>query len=115
MKSVSARLIEASPNKISFDKHSPFTDRSQRSAYEFKLGLRAGSWIGFIPPAVSVDRNTEQNFVSRSCNTYRRRSRNPQVSPDALRAICCIHPWSGWRVIPAKLTRRLSKWMKNKT
>src|SRR5215467_15580595 len=115
MKSVSARHNEASPNKISFDKHSPFTDRTHLSAYEFKLGLRAGSWIGFIPPAASVDRNTEQNFVSRSCDTHCRWSRNPQLSPVALRAICCIHPWSGWRVIPAKLTRRLSKWMKNKT
>jgi hypothetical protein len=43
MKSVSARRNDASPNNISFDKHSPFTDRTQRSAWEFKLGLRAGS------------------------------------------------------------------------
>jgi hypothetical protein len=32
----------------------------------------------------------------------------PQVSPVALRAICCIHAWSGCRIIPAKLTRPLS-------
>ena len=43
MKSVSARRNDDSPNKISFDKHSAFTDRTQRSACEFKLGLRAGS------------------------------------------------------------------------
>src|SRR5215475_305783 len=30
MKSVSARCNDATPNKISFDKHSPLTDRTQR-------------------------------------------------------------------------------------
>src|SRR5215469_14439723 len=104
MKSVRARRNEASPNKISFDKHSPFTDRTQRSACEFKLGLRAGSGIGFMPPAVNVARNTEHNFVSRSCNTHRADPGIPQLSPVALRAIGWIHPWSGRRLIPAKLT-----------
>jgi hypothetical protein len=37
MKLVSARRKDASPNNISFDKHLPFTDRTQRSAWEFKL------------------------------------------------------------------------------
>ena len=33
----------------------------------------------------------------------------PYSSPFALRAICCIQAWSGCRVIPARLTRRLSR------
>src|SRR5215831_14164103 len=109
MKAERTRRSEASPNKISFDKHSSFADRTHLAAYAFRFGLRAGSGIGFIPPAFSVARNNEQNFVSRSCKAYRRCSRSPQVSPVALRAICCIHTWSGCRVIPAKRTRRLSR------
>src|SRR5215471_9977541 len=59
-----------------------------------------------MPPALNVARNSEQNFVSRSCKTYRRCSSNPS-SPVALRAICCIHAWSGCRVIPARSVRKL--------
>jgi hypothetical protein len=75
----------------------------------------AGNWIGLIPPDLSVARNESQNFVSRSCSAYRLRSRFPQLSPVALRAICCIQASSGCRVIPAKQARRLSRWMKNNT
>jgi hypothetical protein len=32
---------DASPHNISFDEHSPFTDRTRVSAYAFKLGLPA--------------------------------------------------------------------------
>ena len=32
-----------SPNRISFERHSSFTDRTQRSACGFRLGLRGGS------------------------------------------------------------------------
>jgi hypothetical protein len=63
---------EASPNSTSFDKHSSFVARTHFSAYEFRFGLRAGSGIGFMPPAANVVRNCEQNFVSRSCNAYLR-------------------------------------------
>src|SRR5215831_14674746 len=110
MKAVRARRSEASPNKISFDKHSSFADRTHLSAYAFRFGLRAGSGIGFIPPAFSVARNTEQN----SCRDH------------AMRTVACpgIPKFHYWRcepsvasmlgVIPAKLTRRLSRWMKNK-
>src|SRR6516165_7011995 len=41
-----------------------------------------------------------------------------QISPSsstALRAIWVIHSWVGWRVMPAKLTRRVSRCRKNKT
>src|SRR5215471_21590154 len=40
---MSALLNEASPNKIKWDRHSSLTDRTQRSAKAFKLGLRGGS------------------------------------------------------------------------
>jgi len=43
MKLASARRNEASPYSTSFAKHSSFADRTHLSAYEFKLGLRAGS------------------------------------------------------------------------
>ena len=86
---------EASPNKISFDRHSCFTERTHLSAKAFRFGLRAGNWIGLIPPDVSVARNESQNLVSRSCSAYRLRSRFPRLSPVALRAICSIQDSSG--------------------
>src|SRR5260370_9246931 len=63
-----ARRNEPSPNRMSFDRHSSFTVRTQRSAYEFRFGLRAGSRRHLTPPAASVSRNDAQYFVSRSCN-----------------------------------------------
>jgi hypothetical protein len=38
-----AFLNERSPNRIRWDRHSSLTDRTQRSAKAFKLGLRGGS------------------------------------------------------------------------
>jgi hypothetical protein len=35
-------LSERSPKGMIFDKHSSLTDRTQRSAWAFKFGLRAG-------------------------------------------------------------------------
>jgi hypothetical protein len=43
MNSVTARRNEPSPNKINFDKHSSFTDRTHLSANESRFGLRAGN------------------------------------------------------------------------
>ena len=42
------------------------TDFTQRSANEFKSGLRAGSLTGATPTASMVRWNDWQNFVSRS-------------------------------------------------
>src|SRR4029453_4935433 len=50
MKSLRARCRACSPNRISFDKHSSFTDRTQRSANAFKFGLRGGRVMHFTPP-----------------------------------------------------------------
>ena len=58
--------------KDQFDRHYCFADSTQRSAYAFKLGLRAGRTIALIPPAARIVRNDAQNFVSRSWNTERR-------------------------------------------
>src|SRR5262249_35540014 len=44
--SFSARRSEHSPKRITLDKHSSFTDRTQRSAKAFKFGQRAGSASG---------------------------------------------------------------------
>src|SRR5581483_2936424 len=48
---VRARRSELSPKKMSCDKHSSFTDRTQRSANAFRLGLRAGNFSGVTLPA----------------------------------------------------------------
>ena len=56
------------PNRISLDRHTSFTDLTQRSAYEFKFGLLAGRRSGFTLPDLISSRNDRQNFVSRSCS-----------------------------------------------
>src|SRR5688572_33237250 len=84
MKSLRARCRARSPNRISFDKHSSFTDRTQRSANAFKFGLRGGRVMHLMPAVVNVARNDAQNFVSRSCRTYRtwRRSEERRVGKE---------------------------------
>jgi hypothetical protein len=66
-----------------------FTVRTQRSAYEFRFGLRAASRRLFTPPAASVSRNDAQNLVSRSCNQkpILRRLSHPSPSKVAFRAV----------------------------
>ena len=54
--------------------------------------------------------NDRVNLVSRSCRRYRQSLGAPQSSAVAFRAICFIHASSGWTVIPALSTRRLSRW-----
>src|SRR5450756_2428278 len=56
-----------------------------------------------------------QNLVSRSCSRYLLLARNPHFCIVTLRPICSIHCWSGWGVIPARQTLRLSNWIKNNT
>src|SRR6516225_4612677 len=55
---MSAFLNERSPNRIRWERHSSLTDRTQRSAKAFKLGLRGGSRRHFTPPAAKVSRNS---------------------------------------------------------
>jgi hypothetical protein len=38
------------------ERHSSFTERTQRSANAFRFGLRDGSFRGFTPPAASLSR-----------------------------------------------------------
>ena len=52
--------------RMSFERHSSLTDFTQRSANEFKSGLRAGSLTGATPIASMVRWNDLQNFESRS-------------------------------------------------
>src|ERR1700730_4959203 len=110
-----ARRSEDSPNRISFDRHSSLTDLTHRSACEFKFGLLAGRRIVSTLPDSISSRNDAQNFVSRSCNRYWQFLRNPHSSMVTLRACCSIHSRSGYGVIPARLTLRLSKWIKQST
>jgi hypothetical protein len=51
---------------MSFERHSSLTDFTQRSANEFKSGLRAGSLTGVTPTDSIVPRNDSQNLESRS-------------------------------------------------
>src|SRR5260370_4713823 len=104
-----ARRSEDSPNRMSLERHSSFTDLTQRSANAFKFGLLAGKQIVLTLPDSISSRNDAENFVSRSCNRYWQPLRNPHPSMVAFRACCSIHSWLGEGVIPAKLTRRLSK------
>src|SRR5450759_1440022 len=65
--SLSARRKERSPKRMIFDKHSSFTDLTQRSAYAFKFGLRAGRGSVLTPPDSIIARKEMVYFVSRSC------------------------------------------------
>jgi hypothetical protein len=50
--SPSARPGDASPNRMNLDRHSSLTERTQRFAKAFRLGLRAGSFNGFHTSSV---------------------------------------------------------------
>jgi len=62
---------DASPNKISFERHSSFTDRCHLSRWAFKLVLRGGNFTDLIPTASRTSVNASQNFASRSWSRYR--------------------------------------------
>jgi hypothetical protein len=49
------------------DRHSSFTDLTQRSEKAFKFGLRAGNRSVFTWPDLMIARNDAVYFVSRSC------------------------------------------------
>src|SRR5215472_16510738 len=66
--SVKARRNDSSPKKINRDRHSSFTERTQRSANAFRFGLRAGNFRGLTLPASITSRNIGQNLPSRSCS-----------------------------------------------
>lgn len=44
--------MDASPNRISFDRHSTLTDFTQHSKNAFKFRLRAGSRCDFTSPDI---------------------------------------------------------------
>jgi len=92
---------ELSPNKISFDRHSSFTERFHRSRCAFKFGLRGGRVTTWMPAASRIPSKAAQNLASRSCSRYRHPQRNPMSASVTLRAICPIQRESGEVVIPA--------------
>jgi hypothetical protein len=85
------------------------------SAKAFRFGLRAGSKRVWTPPDLSVARKEAQNLLSRSCSAKRIARKLPSMSSTALRAICVIHCSVGCLVIPAMVTRRVSRCKKNRT
>jgi len=68
---------------------------TQRSAWAFRFGLRAGSARGSTRPDIRVARNYRVNFVSRSCRRYLESRSAPRSSMVAFRATCFIHASSG--------------------
>ena len=57
-----------SPTRISFARHSSFTDRTQRSAYAFRFGRRGGNRTGLTPLSRTASSNAAQYLPSRSCH-----------------------------------------------
>src|SRR4051812_43032891 len=64
MYSVNARRNEASPNRMTLDRHSCRREHTQRSAKAFRFGLRGGSANGSTPLDRRTSRNATQNFAS---------------------------------------------------
>src|SRR5664280_1868671 len=90
-----------------------------RSHPAFRVGvqIRTPSWQGhgFYPS--SLDQLTERHAelsvpIMQQISAVRQKSPllHGHVAP-----ICSIHCWSGWGVIPARRTLRLSNWIKNNT
>ena len=76
-----------SPNKISFDRHSSFTDRFHRSRCAFRFGLHGGKVSTWMPAASRFPSKAARNFASRPCSRYRHPPRRPRSTKVALRAI----------------------------
>jgi hypothetical protein len=66
MNSLSVRRNERSPQRMSLERHSCFTVRTQRSAKAFRFGLWGGSFRDRIPSEASRSSKAAQNFASRS-------------------------------------------------
>jgi hypothetical protein len=65
-----ARRSEASPKRISLDKHSLLSNRIQHSARAFRFGLRGGSNTGCAPPERRVARKQRRTC----CRDHARQS-----------------------------------------
>src|SRR5438067_13565968 len=65
MYSFNARRNDASPNRMSLDRHSCRMEPTQRSAKAFRFGLLAGRANDRTPLDRRTSRNAAQNFVSR--------------------------------------------------
>ena len=70
-------VAPGSPTRIRFARHSSFTDRTQRSAYAFRFGLRGGNRTGLTPPSRTASSNAGQYLPSRSCIRDRWLARPP--------------------------------------
>jgi hypothetical protein len=70
---VLARRREASPKRISLERHSVLTDRTQRSAKAFKFGLRAWqqNWFYATGSEGHPKRRTEFRIAIMQCKANR--------------------------------------------
>src|SRR3979490_2184149 len=105
MYSFNARRSDASPNRMSLDRHSCRIEHTQRSAKAFKFGLLGGSANGWMPLDRSTSRNAAQNLVSRSCRRYRWPRRTPELSSVATYYVLFFIHLESRRVSLAGLTR----------
>jgi hypothetical protein len=112
---VTVRRSEDSLNRISLDKHSLLMERTHPLGKGIQIWTAGRQQEWLAPPELSVARKEAQNLLSRSCSTKRIGRKTPSMSSTALRAICVIHCSVGCLVIPAMLTRRVSRCKKNRT
>src|SRR2546425_385745 len=90
-------------------------ERTNRSQWAFKFGLRGGKRSGSTPLSLSTASNACVNFVSRSWSRYRLPSRKPSNGSVNCRAHCCMKAAVGWGVMPATCTRRVASSMTTST
>src|SRR5215471_9469429 len=109
-----ARCNEPSPNRMKWERHSLFTERTHRSAKAFKFGLRGGSTQAFHTSG--CQRLSEISAELRIA-VVQHIAMAAQISRFLVHPVAghLGHPLLGWRVMPAKLTRRVSRCRKNKT
>jgi len=91
------------------------TELTQRSAKAFRFGLRGGRANGRTPLESQDIQKRKGRTSYRSWRRYGWPQRSPVLSSVVLRAIWSIHSEVGCLVKPARVTRRDSRWMKNRT
>ncbi len=111
---IQRRVSEPLPNGTGSEWRSSLTDRTQRSANAFQFGLRGGRVRHRRLRTARHHRRQEENFVSGSCGSHRDWRRKPEVSLTASRAAGAIQASVGWRVIPVRVTRRVSRCRKSR-
>src|SRR6516164_8532307 len=110
-----ARRNEPSPNRMKWERHSLFTERTHCSAKVFRFGLRGGSRRHFTPPGCQ---GLPEVRAELGVAVVQHIAMLRQISRFLVHRVAghLGHPLlRGMAVMPAKLTRRVSRCRKNKT